>query len=68
MLIRWWRGPELPVDCNPPAGLVTGYAKNNGALKVVNYELLVTQQGWTLTQPQRWVGDLIERDLFGTAD
>ena len=28
------------------------------------YELLVSQQGWTVTKWQDWVADLIERDLF----
>lgn len=30
-----------------------------------NYDLLVTQQGWTLSEWQTWVADVIERELFG---
>ena len=29
------------------------------------YELLVTQQGWTLPEWQAWNADVIERELFG---
>ena len=32
------------------------------------YELLVTQRGWTIADWQDWVVDLVERELFGTAD
>ena len=31
------------------------------------YELLVTQRGWTLSEWQAWLADVIERELFGTA-
>jgi AcrR family transcriptional regulator len=30
------------------------------------YELLVTQQGWTLPEWQDWIADVIERELFGS--
>ena len=42
----------------------TFYALVNSA----TYELLVTRQGWTTTDWQDWIADLIERELFGTAD
>ena len=29
------------------------------------YELLVTQRGWTLSEWQAWIADVIERELFG---
>jgi len=31
------------------------------------YELLVTQRGWTLSEWQAWIADVIERELFGAA-
>lgn len=32
------------------------------------YDLLVIQHGWSMTEWQHWLVDLIERELFGTAD
>jgi AcrR family transcriptional regulator len=32
------------------------------------YDLLVIQQGWSMTEWQNWLAGLIERELFGTAD
>ena len=29
------------------------------------YELLVTQRGWTLSEWQAWIADVLERELFG---
>jgi AcrR family transcriptional regulator len=29
------------------------------------YDLLVTQRGWTLSEWQAWIADVIERELFG---
>jgi AcrR family transcriptional regulator len=29
------------------------------------YELLVTQRGWTLSEWQAWIADVVEREIFG---
>jgi len=33
-------------------------------LNSATYELLVTQRGWTLSEWQTWIADVIERELF----
>jgi len=39
----------------------TFFALVNSAM----YELLVTQRGWTLSEWQVWIADVLERELFG---
>ena len=55
---------RLRAGIDRPRAVDTFFALVNSA----TYELLVTQQGWTITEWKNWVVDLVEHALFGTAD
>jgi len=52
---------ELRAGIDRRRAVDTFFALVNSA----TYELLVTQRGWTLSEWQAWIADVIERELFG---